>query len=50
MGKFKKTTREELAAQEERSRQFRELLERRVARDAELKAARERAERSERAN
>ncbi|MGH3071214.1 MAG: hypothetical protein ACRDNB_02950 [Gaiellaceae bacterium] len=40
MAKSHRLTDEELAAQEERSRRFRELLERRAKRDEELKAAR----------
>ena len=39
MAKNPKTTAEELAAQKERSRRFYELLERRQARDEELKSA-----------
>jgi hypothetical protein len=39
MAKNRKVTAEKLAAQEERSRRFHELLERRHARDQELKSA-----------
>lgn len=39
MAKSRRLTREDLAAQAERSRQFKELLVRRRARDVELKAA-----------
>jgi hypothetical protein len=41
MAKHRKTTPEEFRAQEERSRRFHELLERRQARDEELRAARQ---------
>ena len=44
MAKNPKTTAEELAAQKERSLQFYELLERRRARDEELKSARRKAD------
>jgi len=50
VGKYQKMTPEEKAAQEERSRRFYEILERRRARDEELKAAREQRERPERPN
>lgn len=40
MAKSRRLTAEDLAAQEERSREFKALLERRRARDEELKAAR----------
>jgi hypothetical protein len=42
MAKPKKMTPEELAEREKRSREFRELLEKRRQRDAELAAARRR--------
>ena len=44
MAKSRRLTAEDLAAQEERSRHFYELLERRRARDEELKAAVRKAE------
>ena len=44
MAKSRKTRAEEYEAQKERSRRFYELLERRQARDEELKLAREKAE------
>ena len=44
MAKNRKLTAEELAAQDERSRHFDELLERRRARDQELSATRRQAE------
>lgn len=44
MAKNPRMTAEEFAAMEERSRQFKELLVRRRARDEELKAAQRKAE------
>lgn len=44
MAKSRRLTAEDMAAHAERSRQFKELLVRRQARDEELKAAREKAE------
>jgi hypothetical protein len=42
MAKPKKLTPEEIAEREKRAKEFRELLERRAIRDAELRAERER--------
>ena len=46
MAKNRKTTPEEFAAQEERSRHFYKLLEKRRARDLELRSARQKPDAS----